>query len=110
MASSDRKYIRTVIKYCKDLADPPDSFSHREKNHHVVSLKVGGEPLTWTLPKTPSDHRARKQISAMIRRDLRRLNVIPNRALLGFLTEKIIAQNELVDGLLAFLDREALED
>ena len=107
MGSDAKKYIKRVLKYLRDLADPPDSFVHRETKHHVVSLSLLGEKLTWTFPKTPSDYRSRKNISTMIRRDLRRVGAVPDRALLGFLTEDIVRRDQLVEDLLSFLDSEA---
>ena len=89
MGSDAKKYIKRVLKYLRDLADPPDNFVHRETKHHVVSISLLGEKLTWTFSKTPSDYISRKNISAMIRQDLKRIGAVPDRALLGFLTEDI---------------------
>ena len=106
MGSSENKFIKNLIRYLRKLADPPDSFQHRQSNKHVVRFMINGQTLCFSFAKTPSDYRARRNISAEIKRELKRVGAIPDRSVLSYLTHQTVQRDMIIYELLKFLESE----
>ena len=52
--SADKRWSKDFVTVCRRLADPPESFQHRQQTHSTIRLVVGGKQLGFTCSKTPS--------------------------------------------------------
>ena len=56
--SADKKWPKDFMIVCKRMADPPESFEHRQRKHHTIRLSYRGKQLMFSFPQTPSCHRS----------------------------------------------------
>jgi hypothetical protein len=103
-------YIKQIIRYLKDMAEPPDSFAYRQKKHYVFSLILNGQRINLTVSKTPSDRKVRKQIAADIRREFIRVGAVFDPMKMYYISIIFNKENNLAEEFLKFLDDAALHE
>ena len=102
-------YIKKIIRHLKDMAEPPDSFIYRQKNHYVFSLILNGQRINLTVSKTPSGGDVRKKIAADIRREFIRVGAVHDPMVMRKSTI-FNAETNLAEKFLKFLDDAALHE
>ena len=102
-------YIKKIIQYLKDMAEPPDSFTYRQKNHYVFSLILNGQRINLTVSKTPSGGDVRKKIAGDIRREFIRVGAVHDPMAMRKITI-FNTGNNLAEEFLKFLDDAALHE
>ena len=103
-------YIKKIIRYLKDMAEPPDSFTYRQKNHYVFSLILNGQRINLTVSKTPSGGNVKKQIASDIRREFIRVGAVHDPMAMRFISTVFSTKNNVAENLLKFLDDAALDE
>jgi|TARA_B110000090_G_C13226899_1_gene387023 hypothetical protein len=103
-------YIKQIIRYLRSMADPPESFTYRQKNHYVFSLILNQKRIQLTVSKTPSGGSVKKKIAADIRREFIRVGAIFDPLAMQYLSTLTPTGNSLAEQLLLFLDEAALAD
>ena len=102
-------YIKKIIRYLKDMAEPPDSFTYRQKKHYVFSLILNGQRINLTVSKTPSGGNVKKQIASDIRREFIRVGAVHDPMAMRFISTVFSTKINLAENLLKFLDDAALD-
>jgi hypothetical protein len=103
-------YIKKIIQYLKSMADPPDSFTCRQKKHYVFSLTLNGQRIHLTVSKTPSAGNVRKRIAADIRREFIRVGAVHDPMSMRYISTVFSTKNNLAENFLKFLDDAALHE
>ena len=103
-------YIKKIIRYLKDMAEPPDSFTYRQKKHYVFSLILNGQRINLTVSKTPSDREVRKKIASDIRREFIRVGAVFDPMKMYYISTIFNKENNLAEKFLKFLDDAALHE
>ena len=103
-------YIKQIIRYLKDMAEPPDSFTYRQKKHYVFSLILNGQRINLTVSKTPSGRNVKKQIASDIRREFIRVGAVHDPMAMRYISTVFNTKNNLAENFLKFLDAAALDE
>jgi len=56
--SADRRWPKDFTTVCKRMADPPESFKHRQRKHNTIRFTYRGKQLMFSFPQTPGCHRS----------------------------------------------------
>ena len=103
-------YIKKIIRYLKDMAEPPDSFTYRQKKHYVFSLILNGQRINLTVSKTPSGGNVKKQIASDIRREFIRVGAVHDPMSMRYISTVFSTKNKLAENFLKFLDDAVLHE